>query len=293
MHAVGVIVPATRPVDEDRSPSTAHERVRPVSVVGEPDVEGIDADALYALDPAEFVAARNDLVRRLRAAGRRDEAAVVAKRRRPSPVAWALDFVARHDPELLERALAASVRLRDATEAAVTGDATELRLAMAEDRAANDAVVELAVRRLGNRGPAARPQLAATLQAAALDDEVGAELRRGVLASDHEAPAFGWPGFEGLEAGPATPATKRSAPSGLPRGQRREIERGERGRAEGRAQERRRRARREADAARLEQRALRLIEAAERAEATARRARAEADAAAEQARVARGALDQD
>ncbi|MGH9179173.1 MAG: hypothetical protein ACRD0N_11565 [Acidimicrobiales bacterium] len=43
---------------------------------------------LYALDPEEFTAARNELAKQLRAEGRRDHATAVGKLRRPSVTAW-------------------------------------------------------------------------------------------------------------------------------------------------------------------------------------------------------------
>ena len=103
--------------------------------------------------------ARTALVRRLRAEKRREEAAEVAKRRRPSPAAWALDRVAVEQADLVEQALAAGARLRTASEAAMAGDAAGLRRATTEDRAASDAVVDAALRHLGARGAAARPRL--------------------------------------------------------------------------------------------------------------------------------------
>ena len=61
-------------------------------------VDGVDA--LYAVRPEEFVAARAALVKELKADGQKAEAAQVAKRRRPSVVAWALNQVAREQPKL-------------------------------------------------------------------------------------------------------------------------------------------------------------------------------------------------
>ena len=72
-----------------------------------------ELDALYGLAPEEFVAARDALARRLRKEGRREEAAEVAARRRPSAAAWALNQVARQAPAVVEAALAAGRALRE------------------------------------------------------------------------------------------------------------------------------------------------------------------------------------
>jgi hypothetical protein len=149
-------------------------------------------EELYGLPPEEFVAARNALVKRLRAGGDRPAAATVAKLRRPTPAAWALDQVARLDPSRLEAALAAGARLRTATSAAVSGDPDAFRRASAEERAATDAAVEAAASHLGSPGPEVRARIAAILRAAFLDEEVADRLRRGVLDADLDASSSGF-----------------------------------------------------------------------------------------------------
>jgi hypothetical protein len=268
-----------------------------------------EPDDLYALEPAAFIAARDALAKRLRADGRREEAAVVAKLRKPSAPAWALNQVARSDPSLVEAALDAGARLREATDAAVGGDPATLRQATAEDRKASDAVVDAAADRLGGRGPAARQQLAATLRAAVLDDGVADELRRGVLAVDHDAAGFGFGfGFDdggGDEPAPPRPAKQAKAAKPAPKKQaagrdqakdeakaEEQRRRDEEQAAEELARaERKRRAELETEATRLEKRAARLAREADRAEEDARQARTEADAAAEEADAARRAAD--
>lgn len=259
--------------------------------MGVNDDEITTADDLYGVEPDAFVAARNELVRRLRTAGQREDAAVVAQLRRPSATAWALNQVARHEPDLLERAFASAVRLREATDAAVAGDATSLRSAAAEERAASEAAIDAAAARLGARAQAARVQLAATLRAAVLDAEVGDLLRRGVLAADHEAPGFGFGASSDLlDADAARPARPAARPR--PRPSRPDpAEEEQRRRAEMQAREQRQeRAARDAELKRLEQRAARLVQAAERAAAAAEQARADADAATRDVAVARQAL---
>lgn len=122
------------------------------------DVEiDVDAavDALYADDPDQFTAARDDLVRRLRAAGRRDDAATVKKLRRPTVAAWAVNRVAR------EQAADDVARLRDLgddlrrAQADVLGrgaDAEELRALGARRRTATAPLVEAALAALAEAG---------------------------------------------------------------------------------------------------------------------------------------------
>ena len=60
-----------------------------------------DADELYALPLGEFTSARNDLEKRLRKDGKREEAAEVKGRRKPTAPAWALNQVARERPKVV------------------------------------------------------------------------------------------------------------------------------------------------------------------------------------------------
>ena len=58
-------------------------------------------DDLFALPPAEFIAARDALAKRLKADGDATRAAEVKALRRPSVAAWAVNQVARRKPELV------------------------------------------------------------------------------------------------------------------------------------------------------------------------------------------------
>jgi hypothetical protein len=262
-----------------------------------------DLDRLYELPPDEFVAARNHLASELRAEKRRDEAAAVAALRRPTAAAWALNQVARREPRLIEDALSAGDALRAATDAAVAGDASKLRRATAADRAATDAVADAAVA-AGGRADA-RQQMAATLRAAVLDDEVADALRRGVLTADHDASGFGFGAGPDLtvvrsptraeraaatKAAPSAVPTKAAKPAGTATTTKaeRDAARLAAKEAEERARdERRRRAALAEQLTRLERKAKRLAQVADRAEEAARDARAAADAAAAELGAAR------
>lgn len=151
-----------------------------------------EADELYALDPDEFVGARDAIVRRLRKEGDRDAAAAVAKLRRPTVPAWALNVVARKHPDEVAAVLEAGERLRVAQEEALRGDATALRTATAGRRDAIAAVSALVAEVLGDRAPAQAGAVSATLEAATVDPEVAELLRAGRLDRERSAAAAGF-----------------------------------------------------------------------------------------------------
>ncbi len=188
-----------------------------VAETGVPEVA--DDAALYAVVPDQFVAARDALVRRLRAGGDKAEAARVAKLRRPPPTTWALNQVARHAPALIDDLLGAGAVLRSAMERALRGDASELRQARAEERSAVDAIVDDARRRLEDAGhaptDAMNQRMAATLRAAIVDDSVADLLQRGMLDRDQDAPGFGMDSLAApLRLVPPAPAVKGAAVQG-------------------------------------------------------------------------------
>ncbi|HEY2429168.1 MAG TPA: hypothetical protein VGI06_09580 [Acidimicrobiales bacterium] len=227
--------------------------------------EADPADHLYTLAPEEFIAARQALARSLRTAGDREQAAEVAKLRRPSTTAWALNQVARAEPGLVGAVLAAGSRLRSAMDAAVAGDASLLRPAQRDERAAVDTVVAAALDLMQAQGhspsDAVARRLEGSLRAAVLDHEAAVRLERGVLDRDLEASGFG---LEGLSASPAPAGAK----GGRPRGD-----------AAAERERSARRLQRERDVTRLRAHADQLLQAAARAEGKAVAARAEAEAA--------------
>ncbi|TML11921.1 MAG: hypothetical protein E6G39_12725 [Actinobacteria bacterium] len=174
---------------------------------------------LYHVRPEDFVAARNSLVRSLRKEGRRDDAASAAKVRRPSVSAWALNQVAREEPQLVAGLLDEGARLREAMQRAVQGDAVDVRPAQQAERRAADAVVAAARRRLVQLGQAdndaATLRLTNTLRATSLNDSLADRLRKGVLDADVVLSGFGFAGMTVGESDrePALrPKSKRSVP---------------------------------------------------------------------------------
>lgn len=254
----------------------------------------MEVDDLYGVPPEEFVAARNALVKELKAAGQKAEAAVVAKLKRPSPVAWALNQVARADPGLVTEAIEAARALRRASDAAVAGDPDQLRAATAAERVAANAVVKATTAHLGSRAGAAQTAVLSTLRVSGLDDAVAADLRRGLLTTEHAQPGFGF--GDGIDDSPVVPRpTKRPNLRAVPDLPPDVDETAKAERAAAREAERRRkkeRAARQRTADRLTKEATRLAKEAAEAEATAVEARSLADHAAARAAAAAAAVDE-
>ena len=154
--------------------------------------EGMDAvtEELYALDPGDFVTARNELVKRLKKAGDKQLAAEVGKLRRPSPAAWAVNQLARRHREELEDLVRKGEELRAAQDRALAGaQAGDLRQAGRARRDAVARLVGLAEGILGERGAAYSGEVAATLEAASLDAEAAAAVLGGRLSAELEPPS--------------------------------------------------------------------------------------------------------
>ena len=153
-------------------------------------------DELFGLAPEDFVAARDDLARRLRREGDADAAKRVKALRRPPLSAWAVNRLARERPSALEPLLAAGQRLRAAHQAALAGEgAAELRTAARAEREAVAGLVETALELLREAGhpttDATRDRVAATLHAAAASPEAADLVRHGRLIADLDPSGFG------------------------------------------------------------------------------------------------------
>jgi hypothetical protein len=166
--------------------------------------------ALYQLPLEQFVATRDQLARRLRAAGDRASARQVAGLRRPPVSAWAANQLAHAAPNAVAELLEAGAALRQAQQDALAGQpgaARRLRAATALLRAALTRLSSRAETLLVRAGHAASDatlaRLAATLQAAATGDEATrAALAQGRLPGDLDPAGFGLD----LAPAPAEPA---------------------------------------------------------------------------------------
>lgn len=279
-------------------PGSGHD----LGVGEQPSDEVEDADDLFSLDPAQFVAMRNALVRRLKGRGDADAAAEVATLRRPPRSAWALNRLARTEPGRISAVLSSA----EAVASSLHGGGDGLRTAQADYTEAVGSAVDAAAALAGVEGDTMRSRMRATLLAAGADPqgEVAAALAAGTLLDDHEAPGFSFGAVVG-PAGVATPsAPPRPRSGGAKIGARRrarptdaepgaDADRADADRAADDAaeqervtQERRAAIRRRRDAERdlerLQKRADRLAAQADDAAAKAAALRADADAAADE-----------
>jgi hypothetical protein len=173
----------------------------------------MDAEAgierLYGLPPEEFVAARDQLARQLRKDGDGVAARRVGGLRRPTVAAWAVNQAARRRPELVTDLIEAGERLRQAQRRALSGlRGGALRTAGAERRTAVERLVAEATGILEENGrspDAHRDAIAATLQAASVDEAIAAVVRAGTLDREVAAPT-GFGEVDGLQLVQPTPA---------------------------------------------------------------------------------------
>jgi hypothetical protein len=146
----------------------------------------VDSDVLeqlYSVEPEEFVAERKRLERSLRDEGRAEEAAEVAKLRKPSQPVFLANRLARDQPDLVAELIEDGQRLAAAHE---EGDPERLRTAQ---RDLTDRVNAL-VRSAPGLSDAIVQRLAVLLRAAATKPVTAALLRRGVLSEEVEPAAF-------------------------------------------------------------------------------------------------------
>jgi hypothetical protein len=175
-----------------------------------------DVEALYAEPLDRFIDARNELVKRLKAANAKDAAAEAAKLRKPSAPAWAVNQLSRADAKAVKDLFDANEQLRKAQGGGKGSGGREAFRAAADARQrAVAALTETAATILQDAGHgdsrATLDRVAATLLATAADED-GAELvRRGVLVQELGAEAA-MGGF-GLLAD-ATGGDGHEAPSG-------------------------------------------------------------------------------
>lgn len=168
----------------------------------------VDAEALrvaadlYALPPEDFIAARDELVSTLKDRAEPDTAAAVKRLRRPSVVAWAVNAAARERPDDVEALLRAGEDLRREQRRMLSGGGTDgLRRATDARRAAVRALTDEAARAMddhGGRGDNYRDEVAQTLEAASLDEELGERLRAGMLEREAR-PDAGFGAIEGFQ----------------------------------------------------------------------------------------------
>jgi hypothetical protein len=146
---------------------------------------------LYVLPPADFVAARNELVRQARAAGSREVAERLQQLRRPTRSAWLVNLLAR-DSAAMQRLSALGRELRDAQ----TGLAgAELRNLAEQRRRLFSDLLDQARAQAADAGVRVTPtvllEVEATLQAALVDLAGALTVRNGRLVRPLSHSGFG------------------------------------------------------------------------------------------------------
>lgn len=134
------------------------------------------ADQLYGLDTDTFVAARDQLVKALRAGGRRDLAGEVKALRRPTVIAAELNRVLRTSPADREALIAAAQALAEGQHRLLAGDVVDLAGLQAAHRAAVATLADRAERHQG--------EVHAALEAASVDESLHPQLHRATFAQE-------------------------------------------------------------------------------------------------------------
>ena len=146
----------------------------------------VEAADLFSLPLDRFTAARDGLVRRLRADGDEEEASRVGKLRKPSVAAWALNQVAHHHPKTVDQLLDSHQRLRSAGTRESLEEASQLRRKTVTD------LTESAMAELGGGSLQTRDRINRTLLAVATDPQGEADLKAGTLVRELEPSGIGW-----------------------------------------------------------------------------------------------------
>jgi len=221
-------------------------------------------DELYAAAPEQFVATRARLVKALKSAGRSDDAAELARTRKPPLAAWALNQLSRRHRREVDLLLDAGHRLREAQAAVLRGARRDVFTRARSDEAkALGRLLDQAEALLEDHASGAvLGQIRESLEAAAVSDEGRALLARGRFTSPISRHGFDL--VSDLAAGIRRPAPRTRPPRDDAAMQSREALREAKGRLRD-AEREARRAWQLADRARAEAEAV--IRAAEKAEA--------------------------
>jgi hypothetical protein len=165
------------------------------------------ADELYALNPDEFTAARDERVKQARSSGDAALAREVAKLRKPTQSAWLINVLWRDQRDVMEQFFEVAEGLRQAQAQAAGG---ELRELMAQRRQLENAMIRqakaLAQQRGVEIGAATEREAQETLSAALAQPEVADEVRTGRLTK-----AIAYAGF-----GTLTPVATSARPAPRP-----------------------------------------------------------------------------
>ncbi|AYA25636.1 hypothetical protein SAMN02745947_01933 [Rhodococcus rhodochrous J3] len=156
-----------------------------------PDLDSV-ADALYGLDPGDFVAARTEFAAQAREAGDRELTAAIGRLRKPTVAAWMVNLLARERADELAALLDIGSALRTA-QRRLSG--SEMRKLSEQRRRVVAALERDAGRLAADRGrtvsESALREVGRTLNAALSDPDIGEQVRQGRLDAIVESDGFG------------------------------------------------------------------------------------------------------
>ncbi|MBF6236008.1 hypothetical protein IU474_02810 [Nocardia otitidiscaviarum] len=176
------------------------------------------AGELYGLAPSEFVAARDERVRRAREAGDRALAGAIGKLRRPTVAAWAVNVLAREATDEVTALLALGDALREA-QRKLSGEA--LRALTTQRQQVVNALTrkagELAAAHDQKLSEATLREIGQTLHAALADPDVAAAVRTGTLTTATSYEGFGPATLSAVPTHESPSTTDTSTRAGAPR----------------------------------------------------------------------------
>jgi hypothetical protein len=166
-------------------------------------------DHLYGADLDAFTSERTRITRELREGGDRDSAELVAKLKKPTVAAWALNQLARSHRRDVDLLLDAGHRLRQAQEGVVGGgDRASFEQAQKTERDTLRRLTQHASQLLGGASAQVLSQISGTLRAAAVSEAGRELLARGRFTTPLEAE-----GFDVLGALPRSRAAREKKPA--------------------------------------------------------------------------------
>jgi hypothetical protein len=168
-------------------------------------------DELYGADLDAFVDERKRLARVLKESGDDAAADQVAKLKKPTVAAWALNQLTRQRRRDVDLLLDAGHRLRQAQEGVVGGaDRTSFEQAQKTQRDALRRLTQQASELVGGASAAVRAQISGTLRAAAVSEEGRELLARGRFTVPLESEGFD---VFGALPPPSAAAPRKQAPA--------------------------------------------------------------------------------
>ncbi|WP_068280235.1 hypothetical protein [Aldersonia kunmingensis] len=175
-------------------------------------------DELYSLDPSEFVAVRTARAKEAKADGDKALAAEIGKLRKPTVVAWAVNLLAREQPDDVAGLLQLGEALRDA-QRHLSG--SELRKLTSQRQQVVRAIArragELAAERDRDLGEGGLREVGQTLHAALADPAIADLVRAGTLESAVSYSGFGPAGLSAVADAGEEPSEQPTAATTTPK----------------------------------------------------------------------------